>query len=74
MGAFKRVVTVTLPEKGTTKSAILSELDAQYEIQKFVEAVRSYPAHFACNPEITFEVHLMRISGETGNAPAEQGT
>jgi hypothetical protein len=70
MGAFKRAVTVTLPEEGTTKSRVLSELDAQHEIQKFVEAVRSYPAHFACNPEITFEEHLMHVSGETEKAPS----
>jgi hypothetical protein len=60
---------MTLPEKDPTKSAIISQLDAQEEIQKFVEAVSSYPAHFANDPKITFEEHLMRMSkdgDETG--------
>jgi hypothetical protein len=53
---------MNLQEKRTTKSAILSECDAQDEIQKFVKAVSSYPARFASNPEITFEQHLLHVS------------
>jgi hypothetical protein len=64
---------MNLQEKRTTKSAILSECDAQDEIQKFVKAVSSYPAHFASNPGITFEEHLMRVSEESEKKPAEQG-
>jgi hypothetical protein len=64
---------MTLQEKPTTRSAIFNECDAQDEIQKFVKAVSSYPAHFASNPEITFEEHLMRVSEENEKAPAEPG-
>jgi hypothetical protein len=64
---------MNLQEKRTTKSAILSECDAQDEIQKFVKAVSSYPAHFASNPGITFEEHLMHVSEESEKKQAEQG-
>jgi hypothetical protein len=57
---------MTLQEKRTAESAFISERDAQEEIQKFVKAVSSYPAHFASNPKITFEEHLLHVSGETG--------
>jgi hypothetical protein len=63
---------MTLPEKDPAKSAIISQLDAQEEIQKFVEAVSSYPAHFASNPKITFEEHLMRMSKDGEEAGSEQ--
>lgn len=59
---------MTLPEKDTTKSAIISQIEAQEEIQKFVEAVSSYPAHFASNPKITFEAHLLWMSKNAGEA------
>jgi hypothetical protein len=55
---------MTLQEKRATKSAHLTQIDAQEEIQKFVTAVRSYPALFASHPQITFEEHLMRVSEE----------
>jgi hypothetical protein len=64
---------MTLQEKRTTRSAILSECDAQDEIQKFVKAVSSYPAHFASNPEITFEEHLLRVSEEVNDSIDEHG-
>jgi hypothetical protein len=53
---------MTLQDKRTTQSAILSQFDADEEIQKFVKAVSSYPARFASNPEITFEQHLLHVS------------
>jgi hypothetical protein len=62
---------MTLQEK-RTKSAILSEIDAQEEIQRFVQAVCSYPAHFASNPGITFEEHLTHMSKEADEASREQ--
>jgi hypothetical protein len=65
---------MTLQEKRTTKSALLSQIDAQEEIQKFVKAVSSYPALFANNPQITFEEHLLRVSEEAEKAPAEPGS
>jgi hypothetical protein len=52
---------MTLHEKRIAKSSI-SECNAQDEIQKFVKAVSSYAAHFATNPMITFEEHLMLLS------------
>jgi hypothetical protein len=63
---------MTLPEESTKKSAILSQLDAEQEIQKFVKAVSSYPAHFASNPGITFEEHLLHVIEDARRMPGEQ--
>ncbi len=64
---------MTFQEKRTAESAFISEGDAQEEIQKFVKAVSSYPAHFASNPKITFEEHLLHVSGETGEPGGGHG-
>jgi hypothetical protein len=63
---------MTLPEESTKKSASLSQFDAEQEIQKFVKAVSSYPAHFASNPEITFEEHLLHVIEDASRMPGEQ--
>ena len=63
---------MTLPEKVTKKSAVLSQFDAEQEIQKFVKAVSSYPAHFASNPGITFEEHLLHVIEDAGRIPGQQ--
>jgi hypothetical protein len=63
---------MTLPEKATQQSAVLSQFDAEQEIQKFVKAVSSYPAHFASNPGITFEEHLLHVIEAAGRMPGQQ--
>jgi hypothetical protein len=63
---------MTLPGKATKKSAVLSQFDAEQEIQKFVKAVSSYPAHFASNPGITFEEHLLHVIDDAGRMPGQQ--
>jgi hypothetical protein len=63
---------MTLPEKATKQFAILSQFDAEQEIQKFVKAVSSYPAHFASNPAITFEEHLLHVIEDAGRMPGQQ--
>ena len=63
---------MNLPEKSTRKSAVLSQFEADQEIRKFVKAVSSYPAHFASNPEITFEEHLLHVIEDAGRMPGQQ--
>jgi len=62
---------MTLPEKATKQFAISSQFDAEQEIQKFVKAVSSYPAHFASNPG-TFEEHLLHVIEDAGRMPGQQ--
>lgn len=63
---------MTLPEKAKKRSAILSQFDAEQEIQKFAKAVSSYPAHFASNPGITFEEHLLHVIEDASRMPGQQ--
>jgi hypothetical protein len=63
---------MTIPEKATKQSAILSQFDAEQEIQKFVKAVSSYPAHFASNPGMTFEEHLLHVIEDARGMPGQQ--
>ncbi len=47
--------------------------DGQAEIQTFLQACRTYPEHFARNPNISFKQHFVQQLDRKGCAPRQSG-
>jgi hypothetical protein len=48
------------------------EKEVREEIQRFLEALESYPARFAREPKVSFEQHLLSLNAAAGVEPGNK--
>lgn len=55
---------------GTKEMNTARSHNSQREIAAFLQALRTYPAHFQEDPLLSFEQHMVRIADESCALPA----